>query len=92
MVGMGWQGPGAWGWGVGGEEGEQVATRRGPAGRGSRGWGREGRVHGKGCFRASATVAEENPTPGRASLWVSAHPGVTGTRAPDSLSINPRRA
>lgn len=73
-----------------GREGEQVATRRGLAGRGGRGWGREGRVHGKSCFRVRLRP-RRTPFLGELSCGSPAHPRVTRTRAPDSLSINPRR-
>lgn len=70
---MGWQGsPGlAEGGKRRGKRGSRWRRGGDRPGGAAEAWGREGRVHGKGCFRASATVAEENPTPGRASLWVS---------------------
>lgn len=63
----------------------QVAARRGPAARPGRGSGREGREHGKGCFRVWLWPRGAQVL-GELSCGSPAHPRVTRTRAPDSWS------
>lgn len=78
-------------WGLSGG-GERSRWRRGggrPRGE-AEVWGGEGRTRKR--LLPSETVAEENPTLRRAVLGSPAHLRVTRTRAPDSLSSNPRRA